>query len=234
VHAGELVTIVGPNGAGKSTLLRLLAGELEAHGGTVSLFGTPLSQLKPLAQARKRAVLPQQSRIEFGFRVRDIVATGRSPWRGHPDAADDEHHITTALEDVDATLLAERTFVTLSGGETSRVTLARVLAQATPLLLLDEPTAALDPHHQAIVLDVARRRAREGAAVVAVLHDLNAVATYSDRVVLLRDGAIVASGDPNDVLTAPQLSDVYGCPIEVVSVPGRRRPVILTAEPLQS
>ncbi len=231
VAPGEVVVVAGPNGAGKTTLLRVLSGELTPTSGTAHVQGRPVGQVPAAELARLRAVLPQSTRIEFGFSSREVVAMGRAPWRGRPEARADDELVERSLHAVDAAHLADRAVVTLSGGETARVTLARVLAQSTGVLLLDEPTAALDIRHQAMVLDAACRRAREGAAVLAILHDLNAAARVADRVVLMRDGAVAADGAPGDVLRAAVLSDVYDHPIDVFDIGGRARPVIVPAEP---
>lgn len=229
VSSGEFVVVAGPNGAGKTTLLRILAGEIQPSGGAVLLNGRHIDQIKPIDQARARAVLPQQARVEFGFRAREIVAMGRSPWRGRPESDDDDAVIDRCCAEVDGSHLADRVFLTLSGGEMSRITLARVLAQSTPVLLLDEPTAALDLRHQEMVLDAARARVADGGCVVAVLHDLNAAAAHADRIVLLRNGRVVIDGPPRDVLRADLLSEIYEHPIDVFEVPGRSAPIVVPA-----
>jgi len=219
VAAGEIVALVGPNGAGKSTLLAALAGELTPAEGSVELDGRPLGHWTPLDMARRRAVLPQSHTVGFPFTAREVVAMGRSPWARTPRDRDDERIIEQALAGADVTHLAERSFPTLSGGERARVALARVLAQATPTLLLDEPTAALDLGHQEEVLELAASRAAAGAAVVVVLHDLGIAAAYADRVAVLDAGHIAADGPPRRVLTAELLSRVYQHPVDVFDHP---------------
>lgn len=227
VRAGEVVALVGPNGAGKSTLLGVLAGEPRPDAGQVLLDGADVRTV-PLADlARRRAVMLQEVRVSFPFRVREVVAMGRHPWRGTPQEVDDDAVVDRALVDADVVPLAGRTFPTLSGGERARAAFARVLAQDGRVLLLDEPTAALDVRHQEAVLARARAAARTGCAVVVVLHDLTLAAAYADRVVVLADGRVAADGPPRDVLTSALLTEVYGHPLEVVPRAGTDELVIL-------
>lgn len=219
VAAGEIVALVGPNGAGKSTLLAALAGELTPAAGGVELDGHPLTHWSPLDMARRRAVLPQTHTVGFPFTAREVVAMGRAPWVRTPRADRDDDLIAAAMAAADVTHLAGRAFPTLSGGERARVALARVLAQDTPTLLLDEPTAALDLGHQEAVLRLAAERARDGAAVVVVLHDLGIAAAYADRVAVLDSGRVAADGPPRAVLTTDLLTRVYQHPVEVLDHP---------------
>ncbi|MEV0355125.1 heme ABC transporter ATP-binding protein [Nocardia sp. NPDC050697] len=219
VTAGEVVALVGPNGAGKSTLLAALAGELPVSTGTVELDGRPVTAWSALDMARRRAVLPQSHTVGFPFTAREVVAMGRAPWTGTGRDLDDDTAIDAALTAADVTHLAGRAFPTLSGGERARVALARVLAQDTATLLLDEPTAALDLGHQEAVLGLARARAAAGAAVVIVVHDLGIAAAYADRVAVLDRGRVAADGAPRAVLTTALLSAVYRHPVEVIDHP---------------
>jgi len=224
VVAGEVLALVGPNGAGKSTLLSALAGDLPVETGTVELDGLPVTQWRTEEMARRRAVLAQQHNLGFGFTVREVVEMGRAPWARTDRLSEDEERITAAMAAADVTRFADRAFTTLSGGEQARTALARVLAQDTHTLMLDEPTAALDLHHQESVMRIAADRAAAGAAVVVVLHDLGLAAAYADKVLVLRDGRTVAYGPPEDVLDPQLLSEVYSHPVEVLSHPvsGRR------------
>ncbi|WP_249645002.1 heme ABC transporter ATP-binding protein [Nocardia sputi] len=217
--AGQIVALVGPNGAGKSTLLAALAGELALSAGTVELDGQPLSHWTTLDMARRRAVLPQTHTVGFPFTAREVVAMGRAPWVRTERREFDEKQIAAAMAATDVEHLAARSFPTLSGGERARVALARVLAQDTATLLLDEPTAALDLGHQESVLGLAAARAAEGAAVVVVLHDLGIAAAYADRVAVLDSGRLAADGPPRDVLTTELLTRVYQHPVEVLDHP---------------
>ena len=214
VRPGTFHALVGPNGAGKSTLLGVLAGDIGPSAGAVTLDGTPLDRLGSRALARRRAVLLQQNTVSFAFRAREVVAMGRAPWQGSAAASEDDDVIAEALAATDVTHLADRVVTSLSGGERARVGLARVLAQRADVLLLDEPTAALDLRHQEDVLRIARDRARAGDAVVVVLHDLNAALAYADTVTLLAAGRVVATGSAADVLTPERVSEVYGQPVD--------------------
>lgn len=224
---GRVHALIGPNGAGKSTLLAALAGDRAAAAGTVLLGSTPVAHHSPKALARLRAVLTQEHTVSFPFPVREIVAMGRHPWAGTDAADDDELAIEAALAATDVTHLAARTVPSLSGGERARVALARIVAQRTPVLLLDEPTAALDLKHQEDVLRLARTHAAAGATVVVVLHDLNLAAAYADDVTLLRLGRVVATGAPAEVLTAERIEAVYGQPVDVVPHPRTGAPLVL-------
>lgn len=227
VVAGELMVLIGPNGAGKSTLLAVLAGELAPTNGTVELEGRALSDWPDGSVARRRAVLPQQHTVGFSFTAEQVVRMGRSPWQRTPFADDDNEAVAVAMSKCDVMQFADRPFAGLSGGERARVALARVLAQRTSTLLLDEPTAALDLAHQETVMAVARDRAAKGDAVVVVLHDLALAAAYADRVALLDKGALVAVGPPREVLRAGLLSTVYGHPVEVFDHPGTGNQLVL-------
>ncbi|QLQ09231.1 MAG: heme ABC transporter ATP-binding protein [Nocardioidaceae bacterium] len=213
---GELVVVVGPNGAGKSTLLGVLAGDLEPTTGQVLLGGAPIVDRKPLALARERAVQTQEQHLAFGFRVIDVVRMGRTPWAG-TDAEDrDDQAVAEAIARVDIERFNDRSFPTLSGGEKARTGFARVTAQETQIVLLDEPTAALDIKYQHRVLREARRLAHTGHAVVVVLHDLTLAAAHADKICVMATGRIAASGPPAQVLTSERLTAVYDHPVDVL------------------
>lgn len=226
VRAGELHALIGPNGAGKSTLFGVLAGDATPDAGAVELDGVPLRGIPPRILARLRAVLLQQNAVSFPFTVEEVVRMGRAPWARTPAEGDDDAAVTQALVLTDLAALADRGVTSLSGGERVRAALARVLAQACDVLLLDEPTAALDLRHQEDVLRIARNRAGEGAAVAVVLHDLNAALRVADRVTLLARGRVVASGAPAAVLTAAAIEEVYGQPVDVFPHPVTRVPLV--------
>ncbi|GGH51338.1 heme ABC transporter ATP-binding protein [Microbacterium album] len=227
IHAGEVHALVGPNGAGKSTLFGVLAGDTVPTSGTVRLDGRPLGDHSPKELARLRAVLLQHNAVSFPFTVRQVVEMGRTPWARTPREAEDDDAIARALADTDIVAHADRTMPSLSGGERSRAALARVLAQGTDILFLDEPTAALDLKHQEDVLALAREHAARGAAVAIVLHDLNAALSSADRVTLLSAGRIVATGTPDEVLTAARIEDVYDQPVDVFPHPLTGVPLIV-------
>lgn len=227
VIAGEVLALVGPNGAGKSTMLAALAGDVRPTSGEILLAGEPLTTWRPEELALRRAVLLQQVQLSFPFSVREVVRMGRAPWTNTPAAELDEDLLALAMSATDVTDFADRRFSALSGGEKARVALARVLAQDTGVLMLDEPTAALDLRHQETVLQVARDRAAAGRAVVVVLHDLNLAAGYADKVAVLERGALAALGTPEEVLHEDLLSSVYQHQIEVMKHPVTGRTVVL-------
>ena len=217
LRRGEVMALVGPNGAGKSTLLAALAGDISPDAGIVQLCGHDLRQLRVQQLARVRSVMLQEHRSAFAFTVRQIVLMGRSPW---PAGADDQI-VRAAIASVELDGFEARAFLSLSGGEKARASFARALAQETSVLFLDEPTAALDIRHQEALLSIVRERARAGAAVIVVLHDLSLAAAYADRIALLDHGRIVHEGPPAAVLRPDLLSEVYRHPIDVLSLPGR-------------
>ena len=223
---GSLTALVGPNGAGKSTLLSVIAGDLAPDRGRVTLGGQPLDRLGVRALAQLRSVFPQGSDIRFGYMVQEVVEMGRA-FRDLPPG-DDARAVDAAMSQAEITHMAWRDAQTLSGGEQARTTFARVLVQDTPVVLLDEPTAALDLRHQERVLAGARSLAAEGATVLAVLHDLNLAAAYADTVVLMENAAIVAAGSPWEVLTAARIEAVYRQPVCILTHPERGCPVVLT------
>ena len=224
--AHELVALVGPNGAGKSTLLAVLSGDVAPTKGTVTMGGKPLADWSTMSLARTRAVLPQNQTVAFPLTVSEVVRMGRAPYHRRPESAHDDEVIAGAMAEMAIDDLADRRLPSLSGGEQARVSFARVLAQATPVLLLDEPTAALDVRFQELVLQAVARRVRDGATAVVVVHDLALAAAYATRVVLLHDGDIVADGPSAVVLNPDQLTRVYEHPIEVIAHPDTGAPMI--------
>jgi len=221
IRRGEVLALVGPNGAGKSSLLALLSGERAPSRGRVELEGRAVGEYAPVELARRRAVLTQENGLSFPFRVREVLEMGRAPWLRTPERERDEGAMLSAAARADVGHLLERRFTELSGGERARVSLARVLAQETPVVILDEPTAALDLRHQEDVLRVARALAAIGGAVVVVLHDLSLAGTVADRVALLAGGRIRAVGEPREVLTAAAIGEVYGLEVDVLEHGGR-------------
>ncbi|MEZ5110210.1 MAG: heme ABC transporter ATP-binding protein [Microbacteriaceae bacterium] len=219
IRPGELHALLGPNGAGKSTLFGVLAGDIAPTSGEVLLHGEPLARHRAKELARLRGVLLQQNAVTFSFTAREVVAMGRVPWSRTPQEDQDEDAIAEAMAKTDVTALADRTVTSLSGGERARVALARVLAQRTRLLLLDEPTAALDLRHHEDVLRIARAEADAGSAVAVVLHDLDAALAIADHVTLLARGRVVAQGPAHEVLTAERIEEVYGQAVDVLEHP---------------
>ncbi|MBB1024575.1 MULTISPECIES: heme ABC transporter ATP-binding protein [unclassified Dietzia] len=215
IYAGEVLALVGPNGAGKSTLLGVVAGDTHPDAGRTVLDGRDLRRWRLGDLARRRALLTQANSVAFPFTVREIVAMGRAPWAARPEGDHDEEVIEESLAATDTAHLRSRTFPTLSGGEKARVSLSRALAQRAGVLLLDEPTAAVDLRHQEVVLELARTVADAGGAVVVVLHDLELAAAWSDRLVMISDGRIRAEGSPEQVLTSELVEEVYQQPVVV-------------------
>ncbi|MET1043655.1 MAG: heme ABC transporter ATP-binding protein [Microbacteriaceae bacterium] len=225
VVAGELLALVGPNGAGKSTLLGVLSGDVNPTHGSVTLDGRPLTDHRAVELARHRAVLTQENLVSFPFRVGEVIEMGRAPWARTPSFEDDEAAVAEAVAATDVGHLLTRRITSLSGGEKARVALARVLAQHTPIVFLDEPTAALDLRHQEDVMRTARSLADAGRAVVVVLHDLSLAGAYADRIALVSSGRLVATGSPHDVLTADRIGEIYGLRVQVLLQDDR--PVVL-------
>lgn len=218
VAEGEWVSVVGPNGAGKSTLLRALAGLVSADG-EVSLGATPLSALSRRDRARLVALVPQAPVVPPNMTVADYVLLGRTPYvppLGRESRSDLEA-VQQALEQLDLLDFADRVLDTLSGGERQRSFVARALAQAAPILLLDEPTTALDVGHQQDVLElVDRLRHENGLTVLSTMHDLTLAGQYADRLVLLHDGRVVTRGTADEVLTEENLSRFYDAEVRVI------------------
>jgi iron complex transport system ATP-binding protein len=223
VEQGEWVALIGPNGAGKTTLLRAIAG-LVRHDGAIALEGSPVAGLSRRERARRVAVVPQEPEIPPWLTVSEYVLLGRTPHLG-PLAREGVHDgdaAARALVELDLYGLRDRTLGTLSGGERQRVVVARALAQEASIVLLDEPTAALDIGHQQQALEVLDElRVAGGLTLVAAMHDLTLAAQYADRVVLLDDGAVVADGRPEAVLTEELLGVHYGTTVRVVTVDER-------------
>lgn len=213
VKAGDFIALVGPNGAGKSTLLACIAGDHKISSGTVKLQGKALHEYSTRQLANVRSVMEQSTHVYFEYLVHDVVAMGRNNSQSLKD--DELGFIDQCLEKADVKELEFRKVSALSGGERSRVALARVLAQDCPIVLLDEPTASLDIQHQESTMRIARELTRSGVAVIVVLHDLNLAAAYCNKVVLMQKGKIVEQGDFETVFRPEVLSAVYKCPIYV-------------------
>lgn len=229
LEPGRLTVIVGPNGAGKTTLLRALAGLIEPSEGQVSLNGHPVGQMRATERARLIAYLPQSGSIAWPIQVTDVAALGRLPHGERPDAlpALGREAVAAAIRAVGLEGYEARSAMELSGGERARVLLARALATQAPVLLADEPVAALDPRHQLTVLDVLKTEARAGRTVAVIMHDLTLAARFADRIVLLDRGRVAASGAPEAVLTQDQLAVSFGIAAHVAHEEGR---LIVVAE----
>jgi iron complex transport system ATP-binding protein len=235
VAPGQVFGILGPNGAGKSTLLQVLSGELRPDTGRALLDGQAVLGRPARDLALRRAVLPQASALGFPLRAAEVVALGRLSHAGRASRGEDAAAIEAAMGEAGVLHLARRDYATLSGGEQQRVQLARVLAQlpgrhpAAEVLFLDEPTASLDLPHQHAVLAVAAARARRGATVVVVLHDLLLAGRYCDRLLLLAGGHALAEGRPEEVLEPELIGRAYGMAVRRLADPQGGTPVILPA-----
>ncbi|GAC68966.1 heme ABC transporter ATP-binding protein [Gordonia soli] len=227
VPPGTLTALVGPNGCGKTTLLSVIAGLRTPASGAVTIDGTPLAAMSSRRLARHRSVVTQQNRSDTPFTVYEVVEMGRYPWLRTPAAADSPAVIEAAIAACDLAEIVDRPFAQLSGGQQARVSLARAIAQDTPVMVLDEPTAALDIHHQEAVLDILRRHRERGRAILLVVHDLSLAAAYSDRVALMKDGRLLAEGPTREVFTADRLSATYDHPVEIWDHPDSGQPVVI-------
>ncbi|MET0219410.1 MAG: heme ABC transporter ATP-binding protein [Tardiphaga sp.] len=213
VARGETVAIVGPNGAGKSTLLRVLSGDQRATRGHVKLKGRELHDWNPAELAQHRAMLSQHVSVSFAFTVAEIVQMGR----GSMPLAAAQPFVDAAIDEVGLADFHHRELPTLSGGEQQRAHFARVLVQLAcgeaahgpGVLLLDEPTSSLDLRHQIALVDLSCRRARNGTAIVAVLHDLNLAARFAERIIVMQDGNVAAMGTPRETITRSVVNSVF-------------------------
>ncbi len=229
---GSFTVIVGPNACGKSTLLRSLARLLKPKAGTVFLDDAPIASLHGKEVARRLGLLPQSPITPDGITVADLVARGRYPYQGllRQWSRADERAVAEAMDAVGVSDLAGRVVDELSGGQRQRVWLALVLAQQTPIMLLDEPTTFLDIAHQIEVLDLCSRLHEEGRTLVAVLHDLNHACRYATHLVAMRGGAIIDQGRPEEVVTADLVERVFGLPCQVIDDPEAGTPLIVPVD----
>ena len=220
IKNGVLWGFVGPNGAGKSTLLRLISGELIPTTGQISFFGKPINSYEPKELARLRAYLQQKRDVNFPFTALEVVLFGRYPYlNGTKETESDIAIARTALRNVEADVFADRLYPTLSGGEASRVDVARIITQSPGLFLLDEPTNHLDPKHQLQIFDLCRNICDEGKTVITAIHDLNLASKYADQLLMLKDGITVACGSPKSVFTQKMLTETYGVSFNILAHP---------------
>jgi iron complex transport system ATP-binding protein len=222
VEEGELVGLVGPNGAGKTTLLQTINGVVTPDAGVVSVAGHDVQDCATRTLSRLVATVPQAATVAFEFDVRDVVAMGRTPYQprlGRRDHREDRRQVDRGLERTETAGLADRPVTDLSGGERQRVVLARALAQDTPVLLLDEPTASLDVDHQERTLSLVADLVADGKTALAAIHDLDLAARFCDRIVVLADGRVLASGPPAAVLTGEVVGEAFGTDAVVATDP---------------
>ncbi|WP_066414692.1 ATP-binding cassette domain-containing protein [Halorubrum aethiopicum] len=228
VEPGTLVGLVGPNGAGKTTVLRAMTGAIEPDGGTVRLDGDPTADLSAREVARRVASVPQETGLSFDFRVRHVVEMGRTPYLGRFDGhdAEDAAAVDEAMAAAGVERFADRSITEVSGGERQRVLLARALAQETPALLLDEPTASLDVNHAVATMERVRDIADDGRAAIAAIHDLDMAARYCDRIVVIAGGRVRADGPPADVLDAATVHEAFDAEAFVGRNPATGTPAV--------
>ncbi|ARX88519.1 MULTISPECIES: ABC transporter ATP-binding protein [Streptomyces] len=229
IPPGVITTIIGPNGCGKSTLLRTLSRLLKPTKGSVVLDGDDIAKLRTKDVAKKLGLLPQAPVAPEGLTVSDLVARGRHPHQSwlRQWSSDDAAVVERALAMTGVADLADRPVDSLSGGQRQRVWISMTLAQGTDLLLLDEPTTYLDLAHAVDVLDLVDDLHESGCAVVMVLHDLNLATRYSDNLIVMREGSILAQGHPRDVMTAELLEEAFGLRAKVIDDPVGNRPLIV-------
>ncbi|WP_051121929.1 ABC transporter ATP-binding protein [Nocardia sp. 348MFTsu5.1] len=227
---GAFTVIVGPNACGKSTLLRALSRLLTPTSGSVLLDGKAITSYPAKEVARRLGLLPQSSIAPDGIRVADLVARGRYPHQRliRQWSKADETAVVAAMESTGVTELSGRLVDELSGGQRQRVWVAMVLAQETPLMLLDEPTTFLDIAYQIDLLELCADLNRtKGRTLVAVLHDLNHACRYADHIIAMKDGQIVAQGPPADIITADLVEDVFGMPCRIIDDPESLTPLVI-------
>jgi len=229
IERGEFIGVIGPNGSGKSTLLKTLCRLLSPQKGEILLDRVPLKEMSQKDIARKMAVVPQEAYSLFPFRVIEMVLMGRSPYMGHLmfEGARDLEIAKKAMDRTEILPISERFIDELSGGERKRVFIARALAQEPEVILLDEPTANLDIHHQVDFLDlILNLNHVKGLTIVMASHDLNIASEYCDRLILLREGRIYKIGSPREVITWENIEEVYGCKVWVDENPISKVPRI--------
>lgn len=218
INKGEIVGIIGCNGAGKSTLLKTIRGLLSKQSGDILYFGRNLESFSEKELAREVAYLQQNVEVGFGYTGKDIVLAGRYPymkwWKG--ESLSDEELALKCMEYTGTKELAERPVNEVSGGQKQRILLAKVLAQQTPILFLDEPTTGLDMVYQEEIFRFSKALAEMGKTILMVVHELNLAAKYCSRIILLGEGSIVADGAPDNVFTEEVLSKAYNAPVRVI------------------
>jgi iron complex transport system ATP-binding protein len=232
VNEGEILGIIGPNGSGKTTLLKLSAGVLSPQVGTVHLKGRLMSEMTRKEMARDVAYLPQHVETFFDYAVEDVVAMGRFPHAKGLGflSAEDMKAVDCALVQTRTEAFRHRPLSHLSGGEVQRALLASVIAQEPKVLLLDEPTGALDVHHQVRFFHLLSDLVASGVGVVVVTHDLNLAGLFGHRLLLMNEGAVTHQGPPGDLLRSDILRPIYGEAILVSTHPTTGRPVVLPAK----
>lgn len=221
VKPGEFWALLGPNGAGKSTLLKVLSGQWEADSGSVLVDGRTINAYTAGQLSLKRAVLSQIRTVGFPFTCQEVVMLGRHPHVGtRGETPRDREVVENCMKRMDAGVFRNRKYNTLSGGEATRVDIARILTQETHILLLDEPTNHLDPRHQVAIMQLCTELRSQGHCIIAAVHDLNLAAHFATHSMVMKNGKTVASGETRDILRPELLSEVYETPFELIERPG--------------
>ncbi len=231
IGKGTLIGIGGPNGVGKSTLMKLIAGVISPDRGSVKVDGNDISRLSSKGRARLVAVVPQSPDLPVGARALEVVLMGRNPHLGLL-SWETEDDLSIAVESMRTTgtdELLDRLVDRLSGGERQRVAIAMALAQRTPVLLLDEPTANLDLAYQPAIMQMLRGLTALGRTVVTAVHDLTLAAQFCDAIALMSEGRFVAVGTPSEVLTTDRIREVYGAEVRVIDHPESGRPIVVSS-----
>lgn len=229
IQRDKITTIIGPNGSGKSTILKAITRLIRYQRGSVVLNGRDILEMKPKDLAKTIGVLPQIHTAPSDFRVKELVGYGRMPHQKMfaGKSAEDERIIQWAMEVTGTWQFRDKSIYEISGGESQRVWIATVLAQKPEILFLDEPTTYLDISHQLETMQLVRKLNREtGIGVVMVLHDLSQALEVSDHIIVIKDGKKYSEGSPEEVITAQMMRDVYNVDCEIVSLPGRSKPLI--------
>lgn len=222
IGENEFLVVIGPNGAGKTTLLRAISGLSKVQSGKIVLYGKSLKKYSRRQLAATMALVPQNMNMEFAFSVEETVLMGRYPYLGmlEQEKKEDLAIARQAMRFTQVDHLATRRLDQLSGGERQRVIIARSICQQPRIMLLDEPTATLDPSHQLRIMKLMQRfRKEKNTTVVMVSHDLNLAALFASRILLVKEGRVVTSGSPAEILVPENLQEVYGCPMHVDSHP---------------
>ncbi len=230
IEKGRFYTIIGPNGSGKTTLLRLLSRVLNPEKGKIYIEEKDINSLSLRALAKELSVVPQNTVIEFDFSVQDIVLMGRTPHiaRFSSESERDFEIARQAMEATNTWQLKDKNINNLSGGERQRVITARAIAQKTGCILLDEPISHLDIHHQIEILNsIKRLNAEEGKTIIAVLHDLNLAAAYSDCIILMQQGRVHSTGTPEEILNKKAIEEVYEVQVEIIKNPVTGKPHVI-------
>ncbi len=229
---GDLISVIGPNGSGKTTLLRAIGGLLDNYKGSVFIDGVDISSIDPRVMGTKIAFVPQTPPETHNFTTTDIVSMGRYPHtsRFQIDSANDNELVESAMVATDVLDLRDSRVSELSGGERQRVFIARALAQNTPIIVMDEPTANLDIQYQLKILNLMREYTNRGVCVVTAIHDLSLASRYADKLILLKEGHVISSGPPQDVLVSKNIKTSYGISALVYNDPLTGKTTLSTSD----